>query len=70
MVSNFWIIDPTDKDLMIAKDMFRYRNEAEFESKRLAKEMKAEIEYGNGKEEEFEMEDFDVDAEVIEVDED
>jgi len=28
--------------------MFRYRNNAEFEAKRLAKEMKAEIEFGNG----------------------
>jgi len=50
--------------------MYRYRNTAEFEPKRLAKEMKAEIEFGNGKEEEFELEDFDVDAEVIEVDDD
>jgi hypothetical protein len=48
MVASFWIVAPVDRDRDIAADMYRYRNEALFEEKKLNKEMKAEIEYGNG----------------------
>jgi len=47
--ANFWIINPTDNDKEIAKDMFRYRNEAIFESKKLNKNVKASIVYGSDK---------------------
>lgn len=38
--------------------MFKYRNEAVFEKKRLSKELKAEMELGNGEEVDFELVDI------------
>ena len=67
MTASFWIVDTTDVDLVIAKDIYRYRNTATFEPKKLNKDMKAEIELGNGESEDFEFVDFTEPDEVIEV---
>lgn len=68
MKSAFWIVKPTTRDIDIATEMFRYRSEATFEPKKLNKEMKADIEYGNGESEEFELVDINEPEEVIIID--
>jgi len=58
MKSNFWIVDKSDRDAKIAKEMYKYRNAAAFEPKKLSKNIKAEMKLGNGEEVNFELVDI------------